>query len=68
MTRSSARSAPKEIGATKVELDELLEKADFITLHVPFTEKTREYPVGGEPRQDQEGRAHRQLRARRSGG
>jgi D-3-phosphoglycerate dehydrogenase len=30
----------KEIGATKVELDELLEKADFITLHVPFTEKT----------------------------
>jgi len=30
----------KEIGATKVELEELLEKADFITLHVPFTEKT----------------------------
>jgi D-3-phosphoglycerate dehydrogenase len=30
----------KEIGATKVELDEMLEKADFITLHVPFTEKT----------------------------
>ena len=30
----------KEIGATKVELDELLSRADFITLHVPFTEKT----------------------------
>jgi D-3-phosphoglycerate dehydrogenase len=30
----------REIGVTKVELDELLEKADFITLHVPFTEKT----------------------------
>ena len=30
----------KEIGATKVELDELLTRADFITLHVPFTEKT----------------------------
>lgn len=30
----------KEIGATKVELDELLNRADFITLHVPFTEKT----------------------------
>lgn len=30
-----------ELGATKVELDELLAKADFITLHVPLTEKTR---------------------------
>ncbi len=30
----------EEIGATKVELDELLAKSDFITLHVPFTEKT----------------------------
>lgn len=31
----------KELGATKVELDELLAKADFITLHVPLTDKTR---------------------------
>ncbi len=30
----------RELGVTKVELDELLERADFITLHVPFTEKT----------------------------
>jgi D-3-phosphoglycerate dehydrogenase len=30
---------------TKVELDELL-AADFITLHVPLTDKTREHPVG----------------------
>jgi len=30
-----------ELGATKVELDELLARADFITLHVPLTEKTR---------------------------
>ncbi|MFW5654988.1 MAG: phosphoglycerate dehydrogenase, partial [Roseicyclus sp.] len=30
----------REIGATKVELDDLLAKADFITLHVPYTEKT----------------------------
>lgn len=29
-----------QIGVTKVELDELLAKADFITLHVPYTEKT----------------------------
>ena len=30
-----------ELGARKVELDELLAKADFITLHVPLTDKTR---------------------------
>ena len=31
----------KQLGVTKVELDELLAKADFITLHVPLTEKTK---------------------------
>jgi D-3-phosphoglycerate dehydrogenase / 2-oxoglutarate reductase len=31
----------KQIGVHKVELDELLERADFITLHVPLTDKTR---------------------------
>lgn len=30
----------KKMGVTKVELDELLGRADFITLHVPKTEKT----------------------------
>ncbi len=30
-----------ELGVTKVELDELLTKADFITLHVPLTDATR---------------------------
>ncbi|GAA0305398.1 phosphoglycerate dehydrogenase [Rhodovulum strictum] len=29
-----------KLGVTKVELDELLHRADFITLHVPMTEKT----------------------------
>ncbi|MBN2907502.1 MAG: phosphoglycerate dehydrogenase [Rhodobacteraceae bacterium] len=29
-----------KLGVQKVELDELLAKADFITLHVPMTEKT----------------------------
>ncbi|NKX45150.1 phosphoglycerate dehydrogenase [Roseicyclus persicicus] len=29
-----------QIGVTKVELDELLARADFITLHVPYTDKT----------------------------
>jgi D-3-phosphoglycerate dehydrogenase len=30
-----------KLGVTKVELDELLTRADFITLHVPLTDKTR---------------------------
>ena len=47
----------REIGASKVELEELLQKADFITLHVPYTEKTANILSAGEPRQDQEGRA-----------
>jgi D-3-phosphoglycerate dehydrogenase / 2-oxoglutarate reductase len=29
------------MGVTKVELDDLLARADFITLHVPMTDKTR---------------------------
>ena len=31
----------KTLGVHKVELEELLAKADFITLHVPLTDKTR---------------------------
>src|SRR5437588_7218638 len=31
----------KDIGAEKVELDDLFKRADFITLHTPLTEKTR---------------------------
>ena len=30
----------QKMGVEKVELDELLSRADFITLHVPFTEQT----------------------------
>jgi len=30
-----------EIGVEKVELDQLLQRADFITLHTPLTDKTR---------------------------
>ncbi|MEO0342701.1 MAG: phosphoglycerate dehydrogenase [Pseudomonadota bacterium] len=30
----------KDLGVTKVELDELYERADFITMHVPKTEQT----------------------------
>ena len=31
----------RTLGVTKVELEELLARADFITLHVPLTDKTR---------------------------
>src|SRR5687767_6184411 len=31
----------KDIGVEKVELEELLRRADFITLHTPLTEKTK---------------------------
>lgn len=31
----------KDIGVEKVELDELLKRADFITLHTPLTDKTK---------------------------
>ncbi|CUH69389.1 D-3-phosphoglycerate dehydrogenase [Thalassovita autumnalis] len=31
----------RDMQVEKVELDELLERADFITLHVPFTEQTK---------------------------
>ncbi|MBW6505900.1 MAG: phosphoglycerate dehydrogenase [Rhodobacteraceae bacterium] len=31
----------QKLGVTKVELDDLLARADFITLHVPMTDKTR---------------------------
>src|SRR5450432_3636398 len=31
-----------EIGVEKVELDELFKRADFITLHTPLTDKTRD--------------------------
>src|SRR5690606_26617689 len=30
-----------EMGVEKAELDELLERADFITLHTPLTDQTR---------------------------
>ena len=35
------RASALELGVEKVTLDELLAKADFITLHTPLTEKTR---------------------------
>ena len=56
-----------DIGVHKVELDELFKRADFITLHTPLTEKTKNIIDAARVRQDEERRAHHQLRARRSG-
>ena len=56
-----------ELGVEKVELDDLLRRADFITLHTPLTDKTRNIIDAERAGEDQEGRAHRQLRARRPG-
>jgi D-3-phosphoglycerate dehydrogenase len=36
-----SKERAEELGVEKVELDELLKRADFITLHVPLTDKTR---------------------------
>lgn len=35
-------AAMKEIGVKKVELEDLLKESDYITVHVPLTEKTRD--------------------------
>ncbi|MDK1388414.1 phosphoglycerate dehydrogenase [Sinorhizobium sp. 8-89] len=36
-----SKERAEEMGVVKVELDELFARADFITLHVPLTDKTR---------------------------
>ncbi|RVK24207.1 phosphoglycerate dehydrogenase, partial [Sinorhizobium meliloti] len=36
-----SKERAEEMGVVKVELDELLAQADFISLHVPLTDKTR---------------------------
>jgi len=52
----------KTMGVTKVELDDLLARADFITLHVPIDRQDPQHPVARGAGQDQEGRADHQLR------
>ena len=54
------------LGVEKVELDELLTRADFITLHTPLTEQTKNILSANAISRDQARRPHRQLRARRA--
>ena len=54
-----------ELGVERVSLDELLARADFITLHTPLTDATRNIIDAAAHRQDEARRAHHQLRARR---
>ena len=56
-----------DLGVEKVELDELWRRADFITLHTPLTDKTRNIINAETLKLDQEGHAADQLRARRAG-
>ena len=41
-----------EMGVEKVDLDELLARADFITLHTPLTDQTRNILSARKSRQD----------------
>lgn len=39
--RSRHEEAEQQVGAQRVELDELLQKSDFVSLHLPLEEETR---------------------------
>jgi len=45
-SRRAHPEAERESGAVRVDLDELLAESDFVTLHVPLTEKTH-HLIGG---------------------
>ena len=56
-----------EIGVEKVELEDIFKRSDFITLHTPLTDKTRDIIDAAALAKMQEGGAHHQLRPRRPG-
>lgn len=47
-SRTRKEDVEEELGARYVELDELLEKSDFVSLHTPLTEETKEMISGPE--------------------
>ena len=55
-----------DVGITLVTVDELYAQSDYITLHVALTARDAGNPQRCRFRQNEEGRAHRQLRARRA--
>ncbi len=54
-----------DLGIEKVSLDALFARADFITLHTPLTEATKNLIDARRDRQDEARRAPRELRPRR---
>ena len=48
----------ESMGIEKVELNKLLEKSDFITLHVPFTDATKKYFKSRKFKQNKKGRSN----------
>ena len=67
MIPSCPRSAPSRWASKRSNWTSCWQRADFITLHVPLTDKTRNILSARDARQDEEGRADHQLRARRAG-
>ena len=59
------REAAERLGVESVELDDLLARADFVTIHTPLTGDTRHLLGAAELERLKPGRAHHQLRARR---
>ena len=57
-----------KLGVEKVELDDLLSRADVISLHTPLTDKTKNILSAGCAREDQARRHHRERGARRTRG
>ena len=56
-----------DLGVEKLELEELLRRADFIALHTPLTDKTRNIINAGIAEADEKEPAPDQLRPRRVG-
>ena len=57
------REAADRLGIELVGLEEIFRRSDFITVHTPLTDDTRGLVGARRVREDEEGRAHHQLRA-----